>query len=66
MKAFHRLLSYLRNRKGQTIIEYVLVIVLISLVLILAFRGGDVQFGVEHGSWQIGNALAPGATEPTR
>ena len=43
MKTLGKLLGRLRNNKGQTLVEYVLVIVLLALALVVAaqtaFRG---------------------------
>ena len=47
-----------RNEKGQTVIEYILVIVLIALVLVIAFNTGGVKKGIEDASKEIGDALS--------
>ena len=47
-----------RNEKGQTVIEYILVIVLIALVLVIAFNTGGVKKGIEDASKEIGDGLS--------
>ena len=47
----------LLNQKGQTVIEYILVLVLISLVLVLAFNSGDVGEGITAATNEIAGAF---------
>lgn len=61
MKTLLKMLEALRGEKGQTIIEYILVIVLISLVLILVVTGtgpNTVYNGLQEASSDIGNKLS--------
>ena len=55
MELFGRL--NLRSEKGQTVIEYILVLVLIALVLVIAFNSGAVASGISAASNEIGTAL---------
>jgi len=40
MKIIRKLLDAVKSEKGQTMIEYALVVVLISIVLVFIFKGG--------------------------
>lgn len=51
-----------RDEKGQTVIEYVLVIVLISLVLLLAFRSDRLQTAIGNASTNIADQVDPPAS----
>lgn len=61
MQTFSMLLERLRgiatDEKGQTVIEYILVIVLVALVLVAAFVGGGVEEGVSTAADNIKNAI---------
>ncbi len=54
---YYTAVSYLKTEKGQTIIEYALVLVLIVLVLVFAFRTGGVESGISRAASRIGSAL---------
>lgn len=49
----HPRLAWVRTEKGQTVIEYVLVIVLISLVIIFAFFTTGVQNAISKAASDI-------------
>jgi len=62
MEAIRNLLLRLavsaQSEKGQTVIEYILVIVLVALVLVAAFVGGGVQEGVQTAADNIRNEIS--------
>ena len=43
----------MRNRRGQTVVEYVLVIVLISLAIVFAFREANIDKAVQEAAGNI-------------
>lgn len=43
VKLYTKLSSFISGEKGQTVIEYILVIVLIAIVLVLAFQTSMLQ-----------------------
>jgi Flp pilus assembly pilin Flp len=49
--------SLISLEKGQTIIEYALIIVLISLFLIFVFRGAGLDKGVSTAGSKVNSAL---------
>lgn len=57
MEMFRKMLGWLRSEKGQTTIEYVLVLVLIAIVLVFAFRRGGVENGISDASNKIANEI---------
>ncbi len=57
MEMFRKMLGWLRSEKGQTTIEYVLVVVLIALVLVLAFQRSAVENAIGTASETIANQL---------
>lgn len=68
MKFFNKMMEALRparGEKGQTVIEYVLVIVLISLVLLLAFRSDRLQTAIGNASTNIADQVDPPAPTTT-
>jgi Flp pilus assembly pilin Flp len=58
---FRRFLDKLRGEGGQTVIEYVLVIVLIGVVLLLAFRTAGLEQAINDASSKIGSSIQSGA-----
>jgi Flp pilus assembly pilin Flp len=58
-KIFDAMRARLRCVSGQTVIEYVLVIVLISLVLLLAFRTTRLQTAITNASTNIADQVDP-------
>jgi Flp pilus assembly pilin Flp len=61
MEFFKRFLDKLRGEDGQTVIEYVLVIVLIGVVLLLAFRTAELQDSINTASSKIASSIQSGA-----
>lgn len=60
MEMLRKMLKYLNNEEGQDIIEYVLVIVLISLVLIFAFFTADLKDSISNAAVAIADAIQNG------
>jgi Flp pilus assembly pilin Flp len=60
MEFFKRFLDKLRGEDGQTVIEYVLVIVLIGVVLLLAFRTTDLENSISNASSEIASSIQSG------
>lgn len=56
MKIIRKLLDAVKSEKGQTMIEYALVVVLISIVLVFLFLGGGT--GVKEGISGAGSKVA--------
>ncbi len=52
-----RLFLTVQSEKGQTVIEYILVIVLIALILVIAFTQGGVEQGVRDASTNIAEKI---------
>ena len=52
-----RLFEALRGEKGQTMIEYALVAVLIAIVLIFMFNLGGIQSGISGSGSKVASAL---------
>lgn len=61
---FRRCLDKLKGEGGQTLIEYVLVVVLIAIVLILAFRTSGIVSAINAASSSIGSTITSGASQP--
>ena len=57
MRIVRKLQSILKNDKGQTMIEYALVAVLIAIVLIFLFNLAGVQSGVSGAGSKVASAL---------
>ena len=57
MRIVRKLQSILKNEKGQTMIEYALVAVLIAIVLIFLFNLAGVQSGVSGAGSKVASAL---------
>ncbi len=68
LSMYEHLVSWLKSEKGQTTIEYILVLVLIVLVLVLAFRGSAIDAAINRATCVIaaalGNSLDPWAACP--
>lgn len=47
----------MRDRRGQTVIEYVLVIILISLAIVFAFREANIDKAVDTAAGNIQKQL---------
>jgi len=57
---YYGMLAKLSCEKGQTVIEYVLIIALSSIILMLAFLyDGSIQQSVSDQSVSIANHIAP-------
>jgi Flp pilus assembly pilin Flp len=52
-----RLAGIIQSEKGQTMIEYALVAVLIAIVLVLVFRSSGVNEGISGAASKINSAL---------
>jgi Flp pilus assembly pilin Flp len=52
-----RLASIIQSEKGQTMIEYALVVVLIAIVLVLIFKGAGVDSGISKAGSKVNSAL---------
>jgi Flp pilus assembly pilin Flp len=52
-----RLAGIIHGEKGQTMIEYALVAVLIAIVLVLVFRSSGVNEGISGAASKINSAL---------
>jgi Flp pilus assembly pilin Flp len=52
-----RLASIIHSEKGQTMIEYALVVVLIAIVLVLIFKGAGVDSGISAAGAKVSSAL---------
>ena len=50
---YEKIAGVLRSEEGQTVIEYILVIVLVALVLVFAFVAGGVEEGVKTAATNI-------------
>jgi len=50
-------LSWVKDKRGQTTIEYLLVLVLIVLVIVLAFQTAAVEEAISVGVSIIANAI---------
>ena len=57
MKIIRKLQSILKNEKGQTMIEYALVAVLIAIVLVFLFINSGVQSGISGAGSKVASAL---------
>jgi len=57
MKIIRRLQALLKNEKGQTMIEYALVVVLIAIVLVFLFLSSGVKSGVSGAGSRTASAL---------
>ena len=57
MKIFRKLQSLLKNEKGQTMIEYALVAVMIAIVLIFLFLNTGIKSGVSGAGSRTSSAL---------
>jgi Flp pilus assembly pilin Flp len=53
-----RLASIIQSEKGQTMIEYALVVVLIAIVLVLIFKGAGVDSGISRAGSKVNSALS--------
>jgi Flp pilus assembly pilin Flp len=52
-----RLTGIILGEKGQTMIEYALVVVLIAIVLVLIFKGAGVDSGISKAGAKVSSAL---------
>jgi Flp pilus assembly pilin Flp len=52
-----RMLMGPKNEKGQTMIEYALVAVLIAIVLVFIFHNSDVNSGISTAGSRVNSAL---------
>ncbi len=52
-----RMLIGLKNEKGQTMIEYALVAVLIAIVLVFIFHNSSVNSGISTAGSRVNSAL---------
>jgi pilus assembly protein Flp/PilA len=52
-----RMLMGLKNEKGQTMIEYALVAVLIAIVLVFIFKNSGVDSGISTAASKVNSAL---------
>ena len=52
-----KIFSVLHSEKGQTMIEYALVVVLIAIVLVLIFKGAGVDCGISTAASKVNSAL---------
>ena len=57
MKIIRKLQSILKNEKGQTMIEYALVAVLIAIVLVFLFLNAGVKSGISGAGSKVASAL---------
>lgn len=57
MRIVRKLQSILKNDKGQTMIEYALVAVLIAIVLVFLFINSGVQSGISGAGSKVASAL---------
>jgi Flp pilus assembly pilin Flp len=57
MKIIRKLKGLVKNEKGQTMIEYALVAVLIAIVLVFAFKRGGVESGISGAASRVESAL---------
>ena len=57
MKIIRKLQSILKNDKGQTMIEYAMVAVLIAIVLIFLFNLAGVQSGISGSGSKVASSL---------
>lgn len=57
MKILRKLKSLVKNEKGQTMIEYALVAVLIAIVLVFLFKTGGVESGVSGAGSKVASSL---------
>ena len=57
MKIIRRLQSILKNDKGQTMIEYALVAVLIAIVLVFLFINAGVTSGISGAGSKVTSSL---------
>ncbi len=60
----HPRLAWARTEKGQTVIEYVLVLVLISLVIIFAFFTTGVREAISEAASNIAACIDSGSVCP--
>jgi Flp pilus assembly pilin Flp len=54
-----RLAGIIHSEKGQTMIEYALVVVLIAIVLVLIFKSAGVDSGISRAGSKVNSALMP-------
>ena len=52
-----RIISVLHSEKGQTMIEYALIVVLIAIVLVLIFKEAGVDSGISTAGSKVSSAL---------
>ena len=52
-----KLFSVLHSEKGQTMIEYALIAVLIAIVLVLIFKASGVDLGISTAGSKVSSAL---------
>ena len=57
MKILRKLQSIIKNEKGQTMIEYALVAVLIAIVLVFLFLNAGVKSGISGAGSRTASAL---------
>ena len=57
MKIIRKLQSLLKNEKGQTMIEYALVAVLIAIVLVFLFLNSGVTSGISGAGSKVASSL---------
>ena len=57
MKMIRKLQNVLKNEKGQTMIEYALVAVLIAIVLVFLFLNSGVKSGISGAGSKVASAL---------
>ena len=57
-RLYKKIFSVLHNKKGQTIVEYTLVIVLVSIVLILALTRSGIKTGISNAASTITSNLS--------
>jgi Flp pilus assembly pilin Flp len=57
MKILRKLQRLLKNEKGQTMIEYALVVVLIAIVLVFLFLNTGVKSGISGAGSRTASAL---------
>ena len=57
MKLIKKMQSLMKNEKGQTMIEYALVVVVIALVLVFLFMSSGVRSGISGAGSRTASAL---------
>ncbi len=60
LEILRNMMNFFRTEKGQTTIEYLLVLVLIVLVIVVAFRESAITSAIDQGVSAIANEIANG------